>query len=49
MMQSTSVVISDPTATQIRIRSILVEPHARHQGQAARPLQAIMSMHSDKQ
>jgi ribosomal protein S18 acetylase RimI-like enzyme len=42
------VAISDPSRAQIAVRSILVDPQARGQGQAARLLQATVAAHPGK-
>jgi ribosomal protein S18 acetylase RimI-like enzyme len=42
------VVISDPSQPQIALRSVIVEPNARRQGQAKRALRAVMTSYPDK-
>ena len=42
------VLLSDPEASQIAIRALLVAPQARRQGQAARLLRALLARHPRK-
>jgi predicted GNAT family acetyltransferase len=41
-------VLTDPGASRIGIRSVLVQPEARRQGQATRLLRAVMASHPGK-
>jgi ribosomal protein S18 acetylase RimI-like enzyme len=42
------IVISNPGAKQVAIRSIIVQPEARRQGQAARLIKAVVAQHPNK-
>jgi ribosomal protein S18 acetylase RimI-like enzyme len=48
-LEGAYAVISDPEAEQITLRSVLVRPEARRQGQAVRLLQALMANFPHKQ
>jgi GNAT superfamily N-acetyltransferase len=48
-LDSAWAIISNPDAPRVAIRAVLVEPHARHHGQATRLLEAIMAQHAGKQ
>jgi ribosomal protein S18 acetylase RimI-like enzyme len=43
-----SIVISNPAADQVAIRSVIVMPEARSQGQARRLIQAVIARHPNK-
>lgn len=47
-LEEAYVVFSDPVAEQIGIRSLIVRPEARYQGQAIRLLQALFAAHPGK-
>jgi len=42
------IVISSPAAEQVAIRSVIVEPEARRQGQATRLIQSVLAKYSQK-
>jgi len=43
------VAISDPSRPRVAVRGLVVEPGARHQGQAARLLRAVMAKHPGRE